>query len=78
MREELRIGGNKSPFKKPRKMFLDGQDVFVCNMEAKKVSRVNLESYTVADELEFEEEVLQFVKADIYRFVILRSGLYMV
>ena len=57
MREELRIGGNKTPFKKPRRMFLDGEEVFVCNMESKKVSRVNLESYTVTDELEFEEEV---------------------
>lgn len=78
MREELRIGGKKSPFNMPRRMFLDGNEAFVSNMGSKKVNRVNLESYTVNDEFEFEEEVLQYVKADIYRFVILRSGIYMV
>ena len=78
MREELRIGGNKSPFKQPRRMFLDGEEVFVSNMASKKVNRVNLESYTVTDELDFEEEVLQYLKVDIYRFVVLKSGLYMV
>ncbi len=78
MREELRIGGNKSPFKKPRSLFLDGEEVFVCNVGSKKITKVNLESYAVTDEFEFEEEVLQYLKTDIYRFVILRSGLYLV
>lgn len=78
MREELRIGGNKSPFKQPRKMYLDGENVYVSNMGSKKINRVNLESYTVDDEFEFEEEVMQYLKVDIYRFVVLKSGLYMI
>ena len=78
MREELRIGGNKSPFKQPRRMFLENENVYVSNIGSKKVNRVNLESYTVNDEIEFEEEVFQYLKVDIYRFVILKSGLYMI
>jgi len=78
MREELRIGGNKSPFDKPYNMFLDGENVIVCNKGSKKLTSVNLESYTVIEEDDFPEEVLQYVKSDIYRFVILKSGLYMI
>lgn len=78
MREELRIGGNKSPFKKPKSMFLEDNFVTVCNAGSGMLTRVNLEDYTVTEDLSFEEEVLQYVKADIYRFVILKSGLYMI
>ena len=78
MREELRIGGNKSPFSKPKTMFLDGNSVTVCNKGSQKLTQVNLESYVVMDDEAFEEEVLQYLKADIYRFVILKSGLYMI
>lgn len=78
MREELRIGGNKSPFDKPFNMFLDGENVIVCNKGSNKLIKVNLENYTVLEGDCFEEEVLQYVKSDIYRFVILKSGLYMI
>lgn len=78
MREELRIGGNKSPFQEPKSMFLEGDTVTVCNKGSKKLTQVNLESYIVLEDQAFEEEVLQYLKADIYRFVILESGLYMI
>lgn len=76
MREELRIGGKKSPFDKPKSMFLEGDNVTVCNQGSQKLVNVNLESYVVLDGEEFPEPVLQYIKADIYRFVILKSGLY--
>ncbi len=77
MREELRIGGTKSPFDKPKNMFLDGDHAIVCNKGSKSLTRVNLESYVVVQEENFEEEVSQYLKTDIYRFVILSSGLYL-
>ncbi len=78
MREELRIGGKKSPFSKPKSIFLDGNEAYVCNAGSKKIIKVNLDDYTVNEFLEFEEEVLQYIKSDIYGFAILNSGLYMV
>ena len=78
MREELRIGGNKSPFSKPKSMFLEGDSATVCNRDAKKLTKVNLENYVVSEDETFEEDVLQYLKSDIYRFVILESGLYMI
>lgn len=78
MREELRIGGKSSPFCIPKNMFLEGNSITVCNKGSKKLVRVNLESYAVTEEETFDEEVLQYVKSDIYRFVILKSGLYMI
>lgn len=78
MREELRIGGKTSPFNKPRSLFLEGDDAYVCNVGSKKIVKVNLTDYTVSEFLEFPEEVYQYVKSDIYGFVILKSGLYMI
>lgn len=77
MREELRIGGSKSPFDKPKNMFLDGDCALVCNHGSNSLTRVNLESYVVVEEENFEEEIFQYLKTDIYKFVILSSGLYM-
>ncbi len=78
MREELRIGGKSSPFDKPRSMFLEGDVATVCNKGSKKLTQINLETYSVLNDHTFEEEVLQYVKVDIYRFVILSSGLYLI
>ncbi len=77
MKEELRIGGNKSPFKKPKSMFLDGDSVIIANQESQKLTQVNLENYIVLELEEFDEPLFQYVRSDIYRFVILKSGLYM-
>lgn len=77
MREELRIGGNKSPFNKPKNLFIEGNTVTVSNQGSQKLTQVNLDSYTTLDCEEFEEPVKQYVKSDNYRFVLLDSGIYM-
>lgn len=77
MREELRIGGSNSPFNKPKNMFIDGSYVTVNNQGSKKLTQVNLDSYTTLDCEEFEFPIKQYVKADKYRFVLLDSGVYM-
>lgn len=78
MREELRIGGNKSPFDKPKNMFIDGENVMVSNMGSSKLIQVNLNSYSVFEYETFEEPVYQYVKVSDYQFVVLKSGLYLV
>ena len=78
MREELRIGGNKSPFSKPSGLFVEGDTVMVSNAGSSKLTEVNLETYSVFDYEEFEEPVKQYVKVGDNRFVVLESGLYLI
>ncbi len=78
MREELRIGGNKSPFSKPKSMFIEGNTVTVANQGSQKLIQVNLDSYSILEDQEFEEPVNQYVKSAGYRFVLLKSGVYMI
>ena len=42
MREELRIGGNKSPFKNPKDLFVDENNVFVSNKDSNELLSVDL------------------------------------
>ncbi len=78
MREELRIGGSKSPFDMPSGLFVEGDGVMVSNLGSKKLIEVNLNNYTVFEYEEFEEPVRQYVKVADNRFVILDSGLYLI
>ena len=78
MREELRIGGNKSPFDKPRSLFIDGDKVMVSNQNSKKLIEINLNTYTVFEYQEFEEALYQYVRVGDNRFVVLESGLYLI
>ena len=77
MREELRIGGGNSPFKKPRNLFVEGDNIIVSNSGANKLTEVNLNSYTLIDTEEFSESVYQYVRMGEYRFAVLASGLYL-
>ena len=78
MREELRIGGNKSPFDKPRDLFIDGDTVMVSNQGSKKLVEVNLNTYSVFEYEEFEEPLYQYIKVGDNRFAVLESGLYLI
>lgn len=78
MREELRIGGNNSPFSKPRSLFVDGDKVMVSNQESKKLIEINLNTYTVFEYQEFEEPLYQYVKVGDNCFALLESGLYLI
>ena len=78
MREELRIGGTKSPFKKPRDMFLEGDNAIVSNQGSCKLIKINLKEYTVSDCEEFEEPLYQYINVSGNKFVVLESGLYLI
>ena len=78
MREELRIGGNQSPFDKPRSLFVSGDKVMVSNQGSKKLIEINLDTYTVFEAEEFEEPVYQYVSVGDNRFALLESGLYLI
>ena len=76
MREELRIGGSRSPFDKPSDIFIDGDTAIVANSGSNKLLSVDLNSYVVNDYKEFEEPVYGLVKVRDFEFVLLESGLY--
>lgn len=78
MREELRIGGNRSPFDKPGEMFVQGDSVIVSNRGSGKLLQVNLNTYSVEERETFDETVYQYLAVSDYRFVILKSGLYII
>lgn len=76
MREELRIGGNHSPFDKPKSLYLKGDTAIICNQGSQKLVGVNLDSYTVNEIEEFGEPLLQYIESGKYQFVLLQSGIY--
>ena len=78
MREELRIGGNNSPFNKPKSLFIKDDTAIISNQNGKNLISVNLESYSVSEIEAFEEEVIQYIEVGIYRFALLKSGIYMI
>ncbi len=78
MREELRIGGSKSPFDKPRNLFVEGDKVMVSNQGSKNIVQIDLKTYSVFEFESFEEPVYQYVSVADNRFVVLESGLYLI
>lgn len=77
MREEIRIGGGKSPFNKPRSISVNGDLVTVCNQDSHNLLEVNLSGYKLKELETFEEPVYQFLEVAGNRFVLLQSGLYL-
>lgn len=78
MREELRIGGGThSPFEQPNDLFIDGENIFVCNTGANNIIKVNSSTYVTDEYKKFDEPIKAFIKNDEYEFVVLESGLYL-
>lgn len=78
MHEDLRIGGNKSPFDSPKDLFLEGEHAMIVNSETNKLIRLNLKSYDVFEYESFEEPLYQYVSVGDKRFAVLESGLYLI
>ena len=76
MREELRIGGERSPFSGPRGIFVDENIAVISNTLSNSLTKVNLDNYTVEQYYEFEKSVRAYVKVDGYEYVLLEDGIY--
>ena len=78
MKEELRIGGGAtSPFNNPVDLFIDGNDIYVCNSGSNSVVRVNLNTYAAETYRQFDSPVYRFIKNDGYEFAVLDTGIYL-
>ena len=78
MREELRIGGKNSPFDKPTDIFISGDTATISNSGSNKLISVDLSSYVVEEKEEFSESVYSYVEHSDNRYVLLKSGLYII
>lgn len=78
MREELRIGGSRSPFDRPHDIFIDGDCAVISSTGSNRLLRVELTSYAVSDYLEFTEPVYSYVRLQNFDFVLMESGIYVV
>lgn len=78
LREELRVGGNKSPFNKPKNIFVENDNAFISNLGSQTITQLNLNSYAVMEYEKFEEPIYQFLKVGDYKFALLESGVYLV
>ena len=76
MREELRIGGERSPFAGPRGIYIDENVAVVSNTLSNNLTKVNLDNFTVEQYYEFEKSVKEYIKVDNYEFVLLEDGIY--
>ena len=78
MKEELRIGGGtSSPFDKPVDLFIDDNDIYVCNSGNYSIVKVSLNTYAAEIYRQFDSPVYRFIKNDGYEFVVLESGIYL-
>ncbi|MBR4909776.1 MAG: hypothetical protein IKZ47_00430 [Clostridia bacterium] len=76
MREELRIGGARSPFSAPRGVFIEGNTAIISNAGSMSLTKVNLDTYTVEPYYDFKQKVRDYIKVGRYEFVLLESGIY--
>ncbi len=76
MREELRIGGARSPFDRPVDIFVEGDIAYICNAGSNKIVKINLVNYELEDYKEFDEPLLGFTRVKNFDFYLLKSGLY--
>lgn len=77
MREELRIGGESSPFSKPCAIFPAGTKLFVCNEGSRDIWKIDTNTYATELYYQFEEPVYDYKFIDKYEIVCLESGIYL-
>ena len=78
MKEELRIGGGTtSPFDKPVDLFVDDNDIYVCNSGNHSIVKVSLNTYAAEIYRQFDCPVYRFIKNDGYEFAVLDTGIYL-
>ena len=77
LREELRVGGKKSPFNKPKNIFVENDNAYISNQGSQTITQLNLNNYSVFEYERFSQPIYQFLRVGDYRFVLLESGVYL-
>lgn len=77
LRQELRIGGEHSPFIKPTGLFPAGSKIFICSKEDNCIWKMDCSTYHTELYYEFDEPVLDYKFINKYEIVVLESGIYL-
>lgn len=80
MREQLRIGGKSgdSRFSGPCGLFFENGELYVTNSGSNQIWKINTDTYSAEQYMEFNEPVYDYVKINSSEIVLLESGLYLV
>lgn len=77
LRQELRIGGENSPFVKPTGLFPAGSKIFICSAQDNCIWKMDCTNYTTEVYYTFEEPVKDYQFISKYEIVVLNSGIYL-
>ncbi len=77
LREELRIGGSKSPIKKASGLFAAGTKLFICSAETNSIWKMDTNTYQTELYFEFDEPALDYIFINKYEIAVLDSGIYL-
>ncbi|MBQ5911095.1 MAG: hypothetical protein IIW94_03695 [Clostridia bacterium] len=77
LRQELRIGGEKSPFIKPTGLFPAGSKIFICSKNDNCIWKMDCTNYTTEVYYNFDEPVRDYKFITKYEIVVLASGVYL-
>lgn len=78
MRDELRLGGGKTPvIQSPKGIWCQDGIMRVCDAAGQKIYEIDLHNYSMKLYREFDEPVHQYAKIKDYEFALLDSGIYL-
>ncbi len=77
LREELRIGGQNSPFVKTEGIFPAGSKLFVCNTGSNSIWKIDANNYITELYYQFDEPIYDYKFIGKYEIVSLESGVYL-
>ena len=77
LRQELRIGGEHSPFNKPSGLFPAGSKIFICSLEDNCIWKMDTATYDAELYFPFDEPVKDYKFIQKYEIAVLESGIYL-
>ena len=76
MREEVRVGGSKTPFAKPSDIFVRDNSAVISNPASNKLVKLDLDNFEAVTYKEFTESVYAYVGVKDTEFLVMESGIY--
>ena len=77
LRQELRIGGEHSPFSYPTGLFPGGSKLFICSGKDNCIWKMDTSTYATEMYYPFEESVKDYQFITKYEIAVLESGIYL-
>ena len=77
LRQELRIGGEHSPFTTPTGLFPAGSKIFICSKGDNCIWKMDCQTYATELYYTFDQPVLDYKFINKYEIAVLESGIYL-